>query len=156
LTATTLGYDPAGRLYEIAASVTTRFLYDPGSGSGAGGPQAIAEHDGANALLRRYGEAEENDRDGTRSFPPNGAGVDETLFTSLGQAKMALEAWRRDFNEVRPHSSIGWKAPAEHAADLATQARRAKALELCDGSAPWPVAPDVLEDINRQIPIGPG
>lgn len=82
--------------------------------------------------------------------------LNETLFTSLGQAKMALEDWRRDYNEVRPHSSIGWKTPAEHAAHLAARARRAKALELCGGSAPWPVAPDVLEDINRQNPIGAG
>ncbi|MBL8537067.1 MAG: hypothetical protein JNM59_06650 [Hyphomonadaceae bacterium] len=51
----TLGYDPAGRLYETAGGgVTTRFLYDPGSGSGARGVDAIAEYDASNALLRRY------------------------------------------------------------------------------------------------------
>jgi putative transposase len=67
---------------------------------------------------------------------------------------MALEDWRRDFNEVRPHSSIRWKTPAEYAAELAT--RRAKALERCGGSAPWPAAHNVLEGINRQMPIGLG
>lgn len=80
--------------------------------------------------------------------------LNETLFTSLGQARFALEDWRRDYNEVRPHSGIGWKTPAECAAEFA--ARRAKALELCDGSAPWPVAPNVAEDCNRQIPIATG
>jgi putative transposase len=80
--------------------------------------------------------------------------LNETLFTSLGQAKMALEDWRRDYNNVRPHSGIGWKTPAEFAAEFA--ARRAKALELLDGSAPWPVAHNVLEGVNRQSPIGAG
>ena len=28
-------------------------------------------------------------------------------------ARAKLEAWRRDYNEVRPHSSIGHKAPIE-------------------------------------------
>lgn len=86
--------------------------------------------------------------------------LNETLFTSLGQAKIALEDWRRDYNQVRPHSRIGWphsrigwKTPAEYAAGLAT--RRAKAPELLDGSAPWPVAHNVL-DCNRQIPIAAG
>ncbi len=80
--------------------------------------------------------------------------LNEMLFTSLGQARLALEDWRRDYNHVRPHSRIGWKTPAEYAA--AFGARQAKALEPLDGSAPWPVAHTVAEDCNRQIPIGPG
>lgn len=80
--------------------------------------------------------------------------LNETLFTSLGQARLALEDWRRDFNEVRPHSGICWKTPAECAAEF--DARRAKALELVRGSAPWPVASNVLEDETRQTPIDVG
>jgi putative transposase len=38
--------------------------------------------------------------------------LNETLFASLAQARVALEEWRRDYNEVRPHSRIGWLAPA--------------------------------------------
>jgi transposase InsO family protein len=30
--------------------------------------------------------------------------LNETLFTSLMQARLALEDWRRDYNAVRPHS----------------------------------------------------
>jgi RHS repeat-associated protein len=45
-----LSYDPAGRLYELAATApsasTTRFLYD--------GAQVIAEYNGSNALQRRF------------------------------------------------------------------------------------------------------
>jgi RHS repeat-associated protein len=42
----TLSYDPLGRLYQTVGAVTTRFLYD--------GANLIAEHDGSNAMLRRY------------------------------------------------------------------------------------------------------
>ncbi len=42
--------------------------------------------------------------------------LNETLFTSLRQARLALEDWRCDYNLVRPHSSIGWLAPAIYAA----------------------------------------
>jgi putative transposase len=33
--------------------------------------------------------------------------LNETLFTSLRQARAVLAAWRRDYNEVRPHSAHG-------------------------------------------------
>jgi putative transposase len=32
-------------------------------------------------------------------------------FMSLDDARSKLEDWRRDYNEVRPHSAIGYKAP---------------------------------------------
>lgn len=32
-------------------------------------------------------------------------------FMSLGDAREKLEAWRSDYNEVRPHSAIGSKPP---------------------------------------------
>ncbi|KTQ95657.1 hypothetical protein NS226_10530 [Aureimonas ureilytica] len=34
-------------------------------------------------------------------------------FMSLDDAKAKMEAWRRDYNEVRPHSAIGHKTPIE-------------------------------------------
>ena len=33
-------------------------------------------------------------------------------FMSLDDARLKLEDWRRDYNEVRPHSAIGNKTPA--------------------------------------------
>ncbi len=33
--------------------------------------------------------------------------LNETLFSSLTQAKEVLEAWRYDYNHYRPHSSLG-------------------------------------------------
>ena len=35
------------------------------------------------------------------------------LFVSLADVKTKLEVWRKDYNEVRPHSSIGNLTPAE-------------------------------------------
>lgn len=50
----------------------------------------------------------------------NGRFRDECLnahwFESLSEAKATLEAWRREYNTERPHSSIGLKTPAAFAA----------------------------------------
>ena len=37
--------------------------------------------------------------------------LNETLFRSLPHARAVLEAWRRDYNERRPHSKLGWLTP---------------------------------------------
>lgn len=44
--------------------------------------------------------------------------LNENWFVSLHQAKAVISAWRRDYNEVRPHSSPGKKPPAKFAAVL--------------------------------------
>jgi putative transposase len=71
----------------------------------------------------------------------------ETLFMSLMQARLALEDWRRDYNHVRPHSRIGWLAPAAYAANFSPQSGEGAAFR--NGSAPRPVAPTV-QNGNRQ------
>jgi hypothetical protein len=38
--------------------------------------------------------------------------LNETLFTSLRQARVVLVAWQRDYNEVRPHSALAGQVPA--------------------------------------------
>ena len=73
--------------------------------------------------------------------------LNETLFTSLMQARLALEEWRRDYNNVRPHSRIGWLAPAVYAANFSPQSGQGAAL--VEGSTPWPVA-QTVQDGNRQ------
>jgi putative transposase len=37
--------------------------------------------------------------------------LNETLFGSLAHARAALASWRRDYNEVRPHSALGGATP---------------------------------------------
>jgi putative transposase len=41
--------------------------------------------------------------------------LNETLFTSLPHARFVLDAWRHDYNYVRPHSKLGGRTPAEKA-----------------------------------------
>jgi transposase InsO family protein len=38
------------------------------------------------------------------------------IFTTLKEAQVLTELWRRDYNQVRPHSSLGYKPPAPEAA----------------------------------------
>ena len=49
----------------------------------------------------------------------NGTLRDECLnlhwFLSLADAKRTIESWRKDYNSVRPHSSLGGLTPAEYA-----------------------------------------
>jgi putative transposase len=65
--------------------------------------------------------------------------LNETLFSSLVQAKAALAHWRSDYNTSRPHSQIGWRTPAEFAATFPPH--RALALRQMKGSAPTPTSP---------------
>jgi len=39
--------------------------------------------------------------------------LNEHWFGSLAEAKAIIEAWRQDYNHVRPHSSLGYKTPKE-------------------------------------------
>jgi putative transposase len=41
--------------------------------------------------------------------------LNETLFSSLPQARVVLAAWRSDYNRTRPHSALGNATPAEFA-----------------------------------------
>jgi putative transposase len=42
--------------------------------------------------------------------------LNEHVFSSLAQARRVIEAWRIDYNTVRPHSSLGYLTPKEFAA----------------------------------------
>ena len=37
------------------------------------------------------------------------------MFTNLTEAKVLIEQWRREYNQVRPHSSLGYRPPAPEA-----------------------------------------
>ena len=42
--------------------------------------------------------------------------LNEHVFGSLAEARRVIEAWRVDYNEVRPHSSLSYQTPEEFAA----------------------------------------
>lgn len=49
--------------------------------------------------------------------------LNEHWFTSLAHARQVIEAWRVDYNEVRPHSALGNEAPAPFARRPMTELR---------------------------------
>ena len=44
--------------------------------------------------------------------------LNEHLFRSLNHARAILEAWRQDYNYVRPHSSLNYQTPMEFLAKI--------------------------------------
>lgn len=38
--------------------------------------------------------------------------LDRERFDTLREARVLVERWRRDYNTVRPHSSLGYRPPA--------------------------------------------
>jgi putative transposase len=38
--------------------------------------------------------------------------LNREIFTTLEEAKVLIEQWRREYNQVRPHSALGYRPPA--------------------------------------------
>ena len=64
----------------------------------------------------------------------NGSLRDELLngeiFYSLAEARVLIEAWRRHYNTIRPHSSLGYRPPAPEAATPPLPASGSASLHL--------------------------
>lgn len=60
--------------------------------------------------------------------------LNEHVFSSLAEARRIIEAWRIDYNGVRPHSSLHYQTPDEFAANW----RTAREKEQEPDAAPWP------------------
>jgi len=41
--------------------------------------------------------------------------LNREIFTTLEEARVLIEQWRREYNQVRPHSSLGYQPPAPEA-----------------------------------------
>ena len=67
--------------------------------------------------------------------------LNEEMFDNLDDARRKLALWRYDYNNVRPHASLGNQTPAE--------ARRT--LELNEASAPGALAQTDDEEYEKQI-----
>jgi putative transposase len=64
--------------------------------------------------------------------------LNETLFRSLPHAPAVLEDWRRDYNEQRPRSKLGWMTPRDYAQALSGESGDRAAQP--GGSARTPLA----------------
>jgi transposase InsO family protein len=53
--------------------------------------------------------------------------LDVEEFCSLAEARVVIGDWQEDYNQRRPHSSLGMRAPAAFAAECAANAVNRKA-----------------------------
>jgi putative transposase len=51
--------------------------------------------------------------------------LNETLFSSLAQARAAIATWKEDYNRNRPHSSLGNITPNEFATKMTLEKQAA-------------------------------
>jgi putative transposase len=84
----------------------------------------------------------------------NGKFRDECLslewFRSRGEAKVLIEAWRQHFNNVRPHSSLGYLTPAAFAAKLDEQDATAAQATGRSAAVPGAFAPRPVAQPSRK------
>jgi putative transposase len=66
--------------------------------------------------------------------------LNENWFVSFEEAREKIEAWRRDYNQVRPHSALGYQTPEEFATQAAARG----------ASPPTPLAWPTKELISAQ------
>ena len=67
--------------------------------------------------------------------------LDGEIFYSLAEAKIVIESWRRHYNTVRPHGSLGNKPPAPEVFVPAMAARTAAQLQPSKSRPPPAMAP---------------
>ena len=67
--------------------------------------------------------------------------LNETLFFGLDHARSAVARWVADYNHTRPHSALGYQAPATYAAQLTAMGDRLRAPNPLRRS---PIAPPAL------------
>jgi putative transposase len=105
--------EPAMRVRGAPVSITV----DNGTEFASRALDAWAYQHGVELQFIRPGKPVENGY--IESF--NGRLRDECLnthvFETLEQARARLASWRQDYNQVRPHSALGDRAPEEFAAD---------------------------------------
>lgn len=58
------------------------------------------------------------------------------IFYTLAEAKVLIEAWRRHYNTVRPHSSLGYRPPAPETVMAPLPASGFASLHLRSAMAP--------------------
>ncbi len=83
--------------------------------------------------------------------------LNETLFTTLHQARVELSQWRHDYNTQRPHSALGWRTPSEFASQHTREKQWPSDAAQRDGSAPMAIATAAQQGIiNPQSELKTG
>ncbi len=77
--------------------------------------------------------------------------LNEHVFTTLAEARWIVEAWRVDYNTVRPHGRLGRLPPAVFGATRRQpEEQRGGTLRSIGGFAPRPVAPSTTRAKEEQ------
>jgi putative transposase len=83
--------------------------------------------------------------------------LNDTLFSTLHQARVELATWRNDYNHHRPHSGLGWLTPSEFAKTATSAQAKAMDAALLDVYAPMAFAQPAQQGIiNRQSELKTG
>src|SRR5579859_5707115 len=72
-------------------------------------------------------------------------------FQNLFDARRKIAAWRTEYNEERPHSSLGYKTPKEFAAAQAANFYRAELGQEASNAGPLPQTPSPLKPEIGQL-----
>jgi transposase InsO family protein len=54
--------------------------------------------------------------------------LNEHWFVTMAQARQVIENWRVEYNEERPHSSLGYRTPSRFAADIGKRSEEGVSL----------------------------
>ncbi|MBJ7411545.1 MAG: transposase [Phenylobacterium sp.] len=71
----------------------------------------------------------------------------------MPHARTALENWRRDYNEARPHSKRGWLTPRDYARAISGDAGRHAADPDLSARRPLPTPAEQGSDQPRTLVI---
>jgi putative transposase len=83
--------------------------------------------------------------------------LNDTLFSTLHQARVELASWRNDYNHHRPHSGLGWLTPSEFAKTAKSGQAKATDAALLDVYAPMAFAQPAQQGIiNRRSEVKTG
>ncbi len=83
--------------------------------------------------------------------------LNDTLFSSLHQARVELATWKNDYNHHRPHSGLGWLTPSEFAKSATSKQAMALDAALPDVYATKAIAQPAQQGIiNRRSKLKAG
>ena len=83
--------------------------------------------------------------------------LNASWFGNLFEARRKIGAWREEYNEERPHSSLGYRTPAEFAAAYAATAfATASAITAVARQTPEPLGRETGRGPEGQFMSGPG
>jgi Integrase core domain len=75
--------------------------------------------------------------------------LNETLFSTLGQARHQIRVWHGDYNHHRPHSGLGNMTPVGFIATKRLEMRAASPQKSTCGFPKWPVESRVSAQYHK-------